>query len=564
MKSEIKINTEVQTRMGYTIKDFIDSNNFPEMKLISDNSEITREIKGSRIIAVPDMEKFLGGGELLLTSLMVYEKLDERMMLSHLEELNKKQVCGFIVKRIQNTAHQNKPFETLLLFCNKHSIPVLEVPQDFNCWAIIKYLLSQVYSIEIAKVVYSKMTRDEFNRLFPEETSEYRSLENLFERAGRILGNPIALYDEDFHYMYSSTSEESDFIIADDYEKYVPNIISRYEYMKQKRKNVEYIRKINILNQCTFYLVVSEVNGPLRDLDFITLDSLMPLLLYVLTQTVTDKNMEKKYHRDLEYRLLNGSLAEAEEEDIANLLRLGLTEDYRVVTCYLKPENYKDNFTVFQRKKMEVIEKAILDFVPREYIYCNSNQVIYIHKENRTEEKLDLRKKLEEFQRIIQDQLKEEKSKYEFLIGVGNKVKGYHNLKESFADSKIAIEYIDVIRKIVGDTNKTVVDCSRLGFFQIFANTKDEKQLRTYIPDTVHEIHQYDIQKNGELIDTLECYLNHKQSIRKASELMGVHARTVSYRLQKIVKLTGMDFDNVAEMLAVRNGIIILKILELL
>mgnify|MGYP000903099158 CR=1 FL=1 len=61
----------------------------------------------------------------------------------------------------------------------------------------------------------------------------------------------------------------------------------------------------------------------------------------------------------------------------------------------------------------------------------------------------------------------------------------------------------------------------------------------------MHEIHQYDIQKNGELIDTLECYLNHKQSIRKTSELMGVHARTVSYRLQKIVKLTRIDFDNI-------------------
>lgn len=550
--------------MGYTIKDFIDSNNFPEMKLISDNSEINREIKGARTIAVPDMEKFLGGGELLLTSLMVYEKLDKRMMLSHLEELNKKQVSGFIVKRIQNTAHQNKLFETLLLFCNEHSIPVLEIPQDFNYWPIIKYLLPQVLNIEIAKAVYSKMTRDEFNRLFPEGISEYRSLENLFDRAGRILGNPIALYDEDFHYMYSGTSEEGDLIIADGYEKYVPNIISRYEYMRQKRKNIEYIRKINILNQCTFYLVVSEVSGPLRELDFITLDSLMPLLLYVLTQIVTDKNMEKKYHRDLEYRLLNGSLSEAEEEDVASLLKLGVTEDYRVVTCYLKTEKYKDNFTVFQRKKMEVIEKAILDFVPREYIYCNTNQVTYIHKENRTEGKQDLRKKLEEFQRMIQEQLKEEKSKYEFLIGVGNKVKGYHNLKESFADSKIAIEYIDVIRKIVGDTNKTVVDCSRLGFFHIFVNIKDKKQLRTYIPDTVHEIHQYDIQKNGELIDTLECYLNNKQSIRKASELMGVHARTVSYRLQKIVKLTGMDFDNIAEMLAVRNGIIILKIFELL
>ena len=509
-------------------------------------------------------KNFWGGGELLLTSLRVYEKLDEHMLLSHLEELSKKQVSGFIVKRIQNTAHQNKLFEILLRFCNEHSIPVLEMPQALSYWPIIKYLLLQVFNIEIAKAVYSKMTRDEFNRLFPEETSEYRTLEDLFDKAGRIFGNPIALYDENFHYMYSSISEKSDLIIADDHEKYVPNIISRYEYMRQKRKNVEYIRKINILNQCTFYLVISEVNEPLRELDFITLDSLMPLLLYVLTQIVTDKNMEKKYHRDLEYRLLNGSLSEAEEDDVANLLKLGVTEDYRVVTCYLKTENYKDNFTVYQRKKMEVIEKAILDFVPREYIYCNTNQVIYIHKENRKEGKLELRKKLEEFQIMIQDQLEEGKSKYEFLIGVGNKVRGYHNLKESFADSKIAIEYIDVIRKIVGDTNKTVVDCSRLGFFHIFSNIKDEKQLRTYIPDTVHEIHQYDVQKNGELIDTLECYLNYKQSIRKASELMGVHARTVSYRLQKIVKLTGMDFDNIAEMLAVRNGIIILKILELL
>lgn len=37
---------EVQTRMGYTVKDFIDSNKFPGMKLISDNSGINREIKG--------------------------------------------------------------------------------------------------------------------------------------------------------------------------------------------------------------------------------------------------------------------------------------------------------------------------------------------------------------------------------------------------------------------------------------------------------------------------------------------------------------------------------------
>ena len=84
--------------MNYTIKEFIESNKFPKMQLISDNSGINRVIRGVQILSVPNMEKFLGGGELLLTSLVVYEnQLNERIVLTHLEELNKKQVSGLII-----------------------------------------------------------------------------------------------------------------------------------------------------------------------------------------------------------------------------------------------------------------------------------------------------------------------------------------------------------------------------------------------------------------------------------------------------------------------------------
>ena len=47
--------------MGYTIKNFICSNKFLGMKLISDNSGINREIGGVRIIVDSNMENFLGG-----------------------------------------------------------------------------------------------------------------------------------------------------------------------------------------------------------------------------------------------------------------------------------------------------------------------------------------------------------------------------------------------------------------------------------------------------------------------------------------------------------------------
>ena len=492
-----------------------------------------------------------------------YEKLDDHMMISHLNELNKKQISGFIVKRKQNTAHLNKLFETLVFFCEEHNIPVLELPQDISYWLVIKYVLSQICSnIVVAKFIYSKLTRDEISQYFAGEAIREKTIEKLICGLETMLGNPVALYDAHFHNMYSSTSEPIELKILKDSPKYVPNIITQLEYIRQKRNNVEYIKEIDILGQSKYYLLISEINEPLMELDFITLEGTISALLYFLIQNETIKSIEKKYHRDLEYRMLNGSLSESEEEDVANLLDLNTTDEYRVIMFYLKSGNSRGKFSAEQREETTIVEKAVSKFLPEEYIFCNTNRIIYIHKENKKEGKREFRRKLEKFQKETQDQLTDRKEQFEFLIGIGKSVKGYHELKDSFEDSKIAIEYIDVIRKITGDIQKSVVDCSKLGFFHIFANIKDEKQLRTYIPDTVHEIHQYDIQKNGELIDTLECYLNYKQSVRKVSELMGVHFRTVSYRLQKIVKLTGMDFDNIAEMLAVRNGIIILKILE--
>ena len=59
--------------MGYTIKNFICSNKFLGMRLISDNSGINREIRGVRIIVDPNMENFLGGGELLLVEQEILE-----------------------------------------------------------------------------------------------------------------------------------------------------------------------------------------------------------------------------------------------------------------------------------------------------------------------------------------------------------------------------------------------------------------------------------------------------------------------------------------------------------
>ena len=60
-----------------------------------------------------------------------------------------------------------------------------------------------------------------------------------------------------------------------------------------KKEKLLNIKKINILDQSVFYLVISEVNEPLIELDFITLENVIIKLLYILTQVVTEKILKE-------------------------------------------------------------------------------------------------------------------------------------------------------------------------------------------------------------------------------------------------------------------------------
>lgn len=496
----------------------------------------------------------------MLTSLRVYDNLDKNTVICHLEELNKKGVSGFIIKRRKDTVHQKELFELFIHFCDAHGIPVLELPHNISYWAVLKYVLCHAYDLDIAKYLYSEIVQDQINHFLLHERYDEQTIETFFKSLETMVGNSVSLYDENYHCIYPITGQKEFTIIGD--EKYVPHITTKHEYIRQKREYVEYIQKIYILNYCHYYLVVTEVNEPLSELDFVTLDNIITALFYLLAQDVTKKEMEIKYLRDLNYWLINGGMSDAEEDDASSLLDLSDTDEYRVVIFYLKPENKKEKNSIAQKNETKNLKKEMYHYLPKERIFYNTNHILYIYNEKDWKIKKEFRNTLEEIHKDIQDSLTRRNKKFELLIGIGKSVKGYHGLKDSFKDSKAALEYIALIREATGEKTKSIVDCAKLGFFQIFTNINDKEELRQYIPYSVIKLNKQDKKRNSELISTLECYLSNKQSIRKTSELMNVHPRTVSYRLSKIVDLTGIEFDNSAEILAVRNGIIILKILE--
>lgn len=486
--------------------------------------------------------------------------MSEEKFLFHLEELNKKEISGFIIKR--NESVPSDLFAILLEYCEENCIPVLETPQNLNCWSIVKYILRQVFNEKMANQLYFILAHDNFSSVLLNESGLNVAIEKMLFLLNKMLDNPVALYSSNYDCYASSEKNPENFVIEKELKSYMPDVATKYQYFIQKREYVEYINKIQLFDGRYFYLVITEKNNELTGMDFCGMEDAIISLQFALMRLSAEKELNNKYQKDLEYRLLVGTLSNEEEDEVANILGLKDTDDLRVVIFRLLSRNNNQRFTSEQLRQTETVEKEFLRDLQEKYTMSNTNQIIYIYKKDEQMSNLQLRLRIEELQKKIQCNLDKRNANAEFIVGIGKKVKGYHALKESFSDSKIALEYIHVIRKVIGDEKKSVVECSKLGFFRMFVKVSDKKELLSYVPESLQKLYEYDKQKNGSLIETLECFLNNKQSLKQTSKQMFVHYRTVSYRLEKIKEISGMDFDNPAEMLAVRNGLITYRLVE--
>ena len=271
---------------------------------------------------------------------------------------------------------------------------------------------------------------------------------------------------------------------------------------------------------------------------------------------------KKTYQRDIVHNILNGLLSSKEMTEVAAQLGMKESDTYRVVDFHTITKNVQRKYTKEQLHEVGVIEGELMHLLPDALIYRNMDQIVMIQQVDSDQTELEYQKEMEEIEEVIQQSILYRKKDTDFQIGIGKSVEGYQRLKESYHEASQAIKYIEIIRQVTGDKNKSVVHYSNLGFFQIFGEIDDVTELERYIPETLKKLYLYDDEHKGELITTLQMYLRNNQSIKKTAGAMFVHYRTISYRLEKIKQISGINFDNANEVLAVSNGLIIYKMLK--
>ena len=549
--------------MAYTVRKLLESEQFPKMKLLCGEKGLDLEVKGIRIIEIEDMERYLTGGEILITSFQVYLSCNDREVEQHFEDLVKSDISGFIVKKRKEYDPTGRRLSLLEKHCKKYEIPLVEISEDSYYWGIIRYVIMQVFDKATARLKYFKITHDNFNTFILNNNGSCNTASNIIKFLSVMIENPVVLYYGNLNCMVSTNLDNSKLILSDEIQPYKPNIITKFQYMKQMKGScVQYIVKFAILSEVDIYITITEENRELIELDYMAIENAIINLQYGFLSEFAQDEVKKKYQRDLIHNILNGLLSSKEMTEAAAQLGMKESDTYRVVDFHTIKNNVQSKYTKEQLHEVGVIEGELMHLLPDALIYRNMDQIVMIQQVDSNQTELEYQKEMEEVEDVIQRSIFYRKKDTDFQIGIGKSVKGYQRLKESYHEASQAIKYIEIVRLVTGDKNKSVVHYSNLGFFQIFGEIDDMTKLERYIPETLKKLYEYDDEHKGELIPTLQMFLSNNQSIRKTAGAMFVHYRTISYRMEKIKEITGINFDNANEVLAVSNGLVIYKMLN--
>ena len=549
--------------MAYTVRKLLESEQFSKMKLLCGEKDLDLEVKGIRIIEIEDMERYLTGGEILITSFQVYLSCNDREVEQHFEDLVKSDISGFIVKKRKEYDPTGRRLSLLEKHCKKYEIPLVEISEDSYYWRIIRYVIMQVFDKDTARLKYFKITHDSFNAFILKNNGSSNTASDIIKFLSIMIENPVVLYYGNLNCITSTNSDNSKLILSDEIQPYKPNIITKFQYMKQMKGScVQYVVKFAILNEMEIYITITEENRELTELDYMAIENAIINLQYGFLSEFAQDEEKKKYQRDIVHNILNGLLSSKEMTEAAAQLGMKESDTYRVVDFHTIKKNVQRKYTKEQLQEVGVIVSELMHLLPDALIYRNMDQIVMIQQVDSNQTELEYQKEMEEVKDVIQRSILYRKKDTDFQIGIGKSVEGYQRLKESYHEASRAIKYIDIIRLVTGDKNKSVVHYSNLGFFQIFGEIDDVTELERYIPETLKKLYLYDDEHKGELITTLQMYLKNNQSIKKTAGAMFVHYRTISYRLEKIKQISGINFDDANEVLAVSNGLIIYKMLK--
>ena len=558
--------------MEFCVRDMMKLDILKDAVLVGKGTGLERTVSGVTIIESPDIVKFISGGEVLLSGLYAFHTYSLEEFREYVGVLSKKEISALIIKRGREMDTLDEKIGILVNFADENQIPLLEIPIETSFREIMTEIMEHIFNQEVIRLKYFKTTHENFAALSLSMNSNEDGVERILDVLSKLIDNPVALFGQNMECLASTSPKINELSVSERAKKYEPDFYSNYTYLKQnvflseehEQPCNQYIVRLNLMYNVKLYLVVTECNSPIDSMAHIAIENGVTALKHELFRQYSIAELEKKFQSDIWNNILNGKVNTLQElRRSTKILGINIEADYRVLVFCLNGNDDRKAEDINERMKyFKVLNDAIMANVPNVKIQNDLDKVFVIQEANSNQKQEAYRRELKETIAAIQ---KKVSSKYKHLkvwTGVGKVVHGLLHVQESFKEANDSLLFIDILGENVGEENARLMIFSDMGIFKLLCQLKTKEQLLEYVPESLQKLYNYKKPQREDLLTTLKTYLDRNQNLARTAQDLFIHYKTAAYRIERISDITGIDFDNSNEMLAVRIGLIVYKMIE--
>lgn len=554
----------VSKDMAIYVKDLLMEEEMNGARLISGEEGLDNEIKGVTIIEAPDIVKWINGGEVLLTGLYAFRSCSMEDFKNYIDELVKKKISALILKRGKPVEGAEDKVEYLIQFSRKHTIPILEMPFEISFRDVMSRLMERLFNEEVTRLKYFKTTHDNFSALVLGSESIGVTIDQILDVLAKLIRNPVAAFNRQLDCIGASEGAERSLEIQKDAQSYEPGVYSNYEYLRQQIENrQQYIVKVKLNLRERLYLVITEEEDSFDVMDAIATESAIWALQFELVRQYSVTELEKKFQNDIMHNILNGKIDSISElQKNTSLLGVPINGSFRVIVFGLKGEDRDKRDFKSKISDTHLLSDAIACQMTNVKIYNDLDRIVVVKEVNKEQTQEEYRQEIREIVDKVQAYVSRQDKELQVKAGVGKVVEGVINLPDSFKEANEAFTFVDIAGEISEDGNSQVTLFSDLGIFKLLCQLDNPELLLEYVPEGLQKLYNYKKPQRDDLLITLKTYLDRNLNLSKTAQDLFVHYKTASYRIEKIAKITGVDFDNANEVLAFRIGLVVYKMIE--
>ncbi|MGC7873466.1 PucR family transcriptional regulator [Desulfosporosinus sp. SYSU MS00001] len=518
-------------------------------------------VKGVTIMEAPDIVDWLAGGELLLTSL--YSTLGGKVNYREfIRNLAAKDVCALAVK-IRRFVDRIPP--DILEIADEIGLPIIQLEGNVRYVDIMYPVMEILFNKQVIELKYYKEIQERFTAL----ALQCQGLDKITKTLAELVGNPVSVFDNQRKCL--SATDEKFCCFEDMTTFYEGDLLSKnfnsYRIIINgagEEPVYQVVVPIQALGQIKAYLIVTEINKPMHEMELICLDQATTVVTLEMVRRFAVREVEQKFSNDIVEKLISGEIEVSSLRERANLLAWEINRPFVVVLFSLK---YLDEYLADTKIKQDKIAfqgiKAEIQSLIMNVMRTRMKDFILGHKGDSIIVLWPVRgssKTIEEIKkagREIQDHAKKRWKKIMIGIGIGNVAAEIEEIPRSYKEAQDALIYGEMLQ------GEDVISWFQdLGVYRMLCKFGQGNDLADFVPKSLKMLLDYDQQNQTELLKSLEVFLEFNGNASKAAKALFIHYKTLLYRLERIKEVTGLDLEDYKNRLELELGLKIIQILN--